>query len=35
VVIPGALTASVPLSSGTHFRTELAGLGGVSIRVAP
>jgi 2-keto-4-pentenoate hydratase len=33
VVIPGALCASVPLTVGSHFRTEIAGLGGVGIRV--
>lgn len=35
VIIPGALTASFPLASGTWFRADLDGLGSVAVRVAP
>jgi 2-keto-4-pentenoate hydratase len=33
IVIPGAMTASVPLSSGTSFVAAINGLGSVSLGV--
>lgn len=33
IVIPGALTASLPLESGTHFTAAVDGLGSVSVGV--